>query len=928
MSIRKRQLCISIATAIGAGMTVSLVALPAAAQQTAQSKERIEVTGSNIKRTDTETPAPVQVITREQIERSGATNVAELLRELPAVAGGGATDFDGGSGFQRGNATASLRGLGSIATLVLLNGRRMSSAPYADPNIGQGAGFNLNSIPISAIDRIEVLKDGASAVYGSEAMAGVINIILRKDYRGAELAINHWQKWDGGKYQSDQISGTVGFGDLARDRYNVLLSGEIFKRDPVSVRDSGSGIQNEAFAFLQGRGTANVSSSYPGNIRRESAPGSGAFLASGRMPVDPRCPPELRVTPAGSTEQECRYNIYNQLNVVSDLERKGVMGRATVQLTPNMTAFAEAMFSRSEYKFIRYPSFLSGFTPTTWFTRDGARRTFQLILPVGHPDNPNPFRIALNYMFADFGTAGQSVVLDATRAVGGVNGTFGAWDFESAVLFSKSKRVEETNTQLYYPALLAAVNNGTYRFGGTNSPELLNSLHPFTHDVAESKLASWDLKASRELMQLRGGPVGLAAGIELRREEMDIVSDPRTVAGDFVGLASSNVNGSRNVASVFAEVAIPILKNLETQIAGRYDHYSDFGNAFTPKVGFKWLATDALAARGTWGKGFRAPSLFQISSANVQSFNTGITDPLRCPNGTTPLPGGETADCTGRSISSLIQANTHLQPEKSVSHTLGLIWSPNNSFQASLDYWFIHRTNFIDRYGSQTVVDNEFRPGFAGGLVLRDPATATWIPGIPNSGPILSTIRRFDNFGDQVAAGFDLDVVFRQGLGAWGKMTLEASATYYDKNDWQFEKGVNYTGGAGNFFAFESPRVKANVTGIWEIRSMSFLARYNYTGRWKYGDNDNGCYSPTAAASSLTRAFLGGDCFIPEWATYDLGASYKGIRNLTVSLLVRNVLDTAAPYEPQTSYTALGFNPNLYNPYGRYLQVGLSYKFK
>jgi iron complex outermembrane receptor protein len=927
MSTHQRRLCTAVATAIGAGVALSFAAGQAAAQQTAQAREKIEVTGSNIKRTDTETPAPVQIITREQIERSGHTNLAELLRDIPAVSGGGTTDFGNTTGFQAGNSTASLRGLGSVATLVLLNGRRVAPAPYADPNVGQGNGFNLNSIPLSAVERIEILKDGSSAVYGSDAIAGVINIILRKDYRGAEISVNHWQKWDGGKYQQEQVSGAVGFGDLAKDRYNVLIAGEWYKRDPVYVRDSGSGIQNDAFALLQSRGLPTSANSYPGNARRESAPGSGAFLTSGRLPIDPRCPPELRVTPAGSTQQECRFNLYDYLQVTSHLERKGVMARATVQLTPSMTAFAEAMFSRAEYLFTSQPPGLSGFTPTTWFTRDGVRRSYQLILPVGHPDNPNPFRIALAYRFADFGQTQDTVTLDNSRGVAGLNGTFGTWDWESAVLYSKSKRTESYDNILYFPALQAAVNNATYRFGGSNDRALLDSLHPFVHDQGTSRLSSWDLKGSSELAQLRAGPVSLAAGVEVRREEMEIVSDPRTVAGDMLGLASSNVNGSRNVSSLFAELSVPILKNLETSLAARYDHYSDFGNATTPKVGFKWQPEETLAARGTWGKGFRAPSLFQISSANVQAFNT-ITDPLRCPNGTTPLPNGESGDCTGRTISSLIQANTHLQPEKSVSHTLGIIWSPSNALQASVDYWFIHRMNFIDRYSSQTVIDDEFRPGFAGGTVQRDPNTATWIPGIPNSGPILSTVRRFDNFGDQVAAGFDFDVLLKQGLGAWGKITWELAATYYDKNDWQFEKGVNYTGGAGNFFAFESPRIKGNLTGIWEIRSWSFLGRYNYIGRWKYGDNDFGCYNPVRAANSPTLAFLGGECYIPEWPTWDFGISYKGIRNLTIAALVRNVRDKAAPYEPQTAYTTLGFNPNLYNPYGRYVQVGLTYKFK
>lgn len=923
MSNNKRQLCTAVATALGAGIGLAMVSAEALAQQSAQTKEKIEVTGSNIKRTDTETPSVVQIISKDQIERSGATSVAELLRQIPAISGGGTQDFDGGSGFQRGNNTASLRGLGSVATLILLNGRRVAPAPYADPNVGQGSGFNLNSIPLSAVERIEVLKDGSSAVYGSEAIAGVINIILRKDYRGAEIALNHWQSWEGGNYKSDQISGVIGMGDLARDRYNVLIAGEWYKRDPVSVRNSGSGIQNDAYAFLQSRGLPTSQSSYPPNVRRESAPGSGAFLTSGRLPVDSRCPQDHRVTVATGVE-ECRFNVYDYLNVVADLERKSVMGRGTVQITPTMTAFAELMFSRSEYIFASAPPALNGFTPTTWFTRDGVRRSFQLILPVGHPDNPNAFREALAYRFLDIGGTADNLTLDSSRAVAGLNGTFGAWDWETGLLFSKSKRVEERNDILNFTAVSQALANATYRFTGTNSQALLDSMHPTLHDEGVSKLTSWDLKATRELMQMAGGPLAVAVGLELRKEEMDITSDPRTVAGDMIGLASSSVSGDRNVSSFFAEFSVPVLKNLELSIAGRYDHYSDFGNSTTPKLGFKWLATDTLAARGTWGKGFRAPSLFQISSANVQAFNT-ITDPLRCPNGTTPLPNGETGDCTGRTISSLIQANTHLQPEKSTNHSLGIVWSPSTDFQASLDYWFIHRTNFIDRFSSQTVINSEFIPGFGGGTVQRDPNTLTWIPGIPNSGPILSTVRRFDNFGDQVAAGYDLEALYKLGIGAWGKLTFEFAGTYYDKNDWQFQKGVNYTGGAGNFFAFESPRVKLVGTVLWDIRSWTFLARYNYISRWMYGDNDNGCY---ISATSATFRLLGSQCYVSEWATGDLGVTYKGIRNLTLSLLVRNVTDRAAPYDPNTANTTLGFTPSLYNPYGRYWQAGLSYKFK
>jgi iron complex outermembrane receptor protein len=922
MSFTKKPLCVAVAYAAAASMT--LVAVDAFAQQ---SRERIEVTGTNIKRTDTETPSVVQVITREQIEKSGINTVDELLRQLPAINGGAAVDYDPGTGFQRGSSTASLRGLGSVATLVLLNGRRIAPSPSADPNVGQGTGFNLNTIPLSAIDRIEILKDGASAVYGSEAIAGVINIILRKDYRGAEATVTHAQRSDGG-YRTDQVSGSVGYGDLNRDRFNVLISGEAFKRRPVWVRDSGSGIQSDAYAFLQGRGTPTSANSFPPNVRRESAPGSGAFLTSGRLPVDPNCPQNLRVNIAGTTTQECRFNVYDDLTVVSDMERKGVLGRVTFQLTPNVSAWADAMFSKSEFDYPNPPPGLSGNTPTTWFNREGVRQQFQLILPVGHPDNPNPFRVALGYRFVDIGETHNFVDQEQARATAGLEGTFGAWDWQTAVLFSRAKRIDESNAQLYAPALRDALSSGSYHFypatRGANSQALLDSLHPLLHNEGVSKISSWDLKGSRELMQLRGGPAMVAAGLELRKEQLDIVSDPRTVGGDIVGLASSTVTGDRNVTSGFVEFSIPIVRNLETSIAGRWDHYSDFGNARTPKVGFKWLATPTLAARGTWGKGFRAPSLFQISSANVQSFNT-ITDPVRCPNGSTPLPNGETGDCTGRTISSLIQANTHVQPEKSVSHTLGVVWSPSNDFQASLDYYFIHRTNFIDRYDSQTVINNEFNGGFAGGTVQRDPNPATWVTGVPNSGPILSTVRRFDNFGDQVAAGFDLDLQWRFLLGAWGRLNTYSSWTYVDKNDWQFSKGVNYTGGAGNFFAFESPRIKGNVTAVWDFRDFESLVRYNYVGHWLYGDNENGCYISTTGA---TNRFLGGTCTIADWPTYDVGLTYKGIRNLRVSVLVRNVRDTPAPYDPQSVSLQTGFNTNLYNPYGRYFVFSVNYTFK
>ena len=242
------------------------IAFVAEAQQ-AQKVDKIEVTGSNIKRVDSETPSPIQVITRADIQKSGANSVAELLRDIPSIAGGSLNDFNAGNGFARGTQSVSLRGLGSVATLVLVNGRRVETAPVADPNLGQGSSFNLNVIPVGAIERIEILKDGASAIYGSDAIAGVINVILRKDYTGGEVMYSGRQN-QGSDFRSQTVSGTVGFGDLAKDRYNVLVAAEYFKRDATSIYQA-SDVETELYTRLANRLIPNSTLSYPANRRRE-----------------------------------------------------------------------------------------------------------------------------------------------------------------------------------------------------------------------------------------------------------------------------------------------------------------------------------------------------------------------------------------------------------------------------------------------------------------------------------------------------------------------------------------------------------------------------------------------------------------------------------------------------------------------------------
>ncbi|MEP7157442.1 MAG: TonB-dependent receptor [Betaproteobacteria bacterium] len=905
--LQPRKLALAL---VAAGLSTALVAQ---AQQppAAQKVEKIEVTGSNIKRVDSETPSPIQVITRDDIQKSGTNSVAELLRDIPSIAGGSVQDFNAGNGFARGTQSASLRGLGSVATLVLVNGRRVESSPVADPNFGQGSSFNLNVIPPSAIERIEILKDGASAIYGSDAIAGVINIILRKDYTGGEVMYTGRQNQNS-DFRSQSVSGTVGWGDLARDKYNLLTAVEYFKRDATSIYDAND-IAKELYTRLNTRLIPNSTLSYPANQRREAVNGNGAFTVA--LPLDPRCPPALTFATL------CRSNTWDDTNAESKTERKSIFARGSYEFSPNLAGFAEFRFSRAETQFIGAPPALDAASPSTWFNAAGQRFAYTLFLPVGHPDNPNNFRLGMRYRFVDLGRTYQNVTNDSTGAVAGLNGTFKSWDWESAFTFAKTKREDTNNGQLYFPALQAAVANGTYRFFGTNSPALIAQLNPYKTQQGISKTASWDIKGSTELMQMAGGPMALAAGATLRKDDFDIVSDPRNVAGEFVGVASSTVHGSRKVSSIYSELSVPFIKNVELQLAGRYDHYSDYGNSTTPKVGIKWTPLTQVALRATYSEAFRAPSLLQISQGNVQSFNAGINDPLRC--GKT---GANADDCgasnggTGRTISSLISPNANLKPETSKSYNMGLIYSPTNDLSASLDYFRIHRVDFIDRFDSQTVVNNEFNPGFAGGVVFRDTNPATWLPGVPNSGPIQSTIRRFDNFGEAVIAGLDLDVTGNFNLGENGKLKLSNQTTYLTKSDWSYVKGAALVSGLGNFYVFESPRVRSTITATWTYRDVVLLGRANYTGKWFYGDPESGCY-----ASAATQAAIGG-CEVGSYTTGDVSATYTGIKNVSLTMLVRNIFSRDAPYDP--NQTTLGFNPTYHNPYGRMFNFTASYKFK
>lgn len=897
-------------TRLGAAMAHCLgVAMVATAAHAQAPAERIEVTGSNIKRVDTETPSPVVTITREQIQRSGQRDIAELLRNIPAVSAGSQLD-NASNSFSSGAQTVSLRGLGSAGTLVLINGRRMTPAPYADPNTGNSVVYNLNSVPVDAIERIEVLKDGASAIYGSDAMAGVVNIILRRDYTGLEISGQYSENFDG-IFTNYKASITGGMGNLAKDKYNVVATLEYFHRDPVSIKD----VEHVAVAENVRLGawrTTQSANGYPANYFRENVLGNGNFATFVR--VDANCPPERIIA------SRCRYDTYNDLNNTYEQDRADVYVRGTYALSGSTTAFGELLFSRLTTDYYQTPFGFSN-AITVWGTETGQLRQYRLILPVGHPDNPTTVPVAAAYSFADVGRRRFEQTQDSTRVLGGLQGNAFGWDWETGLLWMKNEREDANQGYIYFPGLQSVLADQSYRFDGrVNSPEVLARLTTGFNEIGTAEQTSIDLRGTRELMNLAGGPMAIAVGGELRREEISIISDPKIVAGDVVGRGTSSARGERDVSAIYAELSMPFIKNLETQLAVRTERYSDFGNATTPKVGVKYMPTPQVALRGTYAEGFRAPSLTQISQSSVQAFNNNVQDPLRC-----PVFDATVRDCS-TTFASYIRANPDLKAEKSENYTAGIVFQPTRDFAAALDYWFIKRKDQIDRFSATYLLARESQFPAA---IVRDPNPATWLPGVPNSGPIFAVLRQFFNLASTEVSGVDIDVSWTARAGNWGRFHTTVAGTYLSTYKYHVAPQDPIYDVAGTLGGPTDglPRFKGILATEWSYKDFATTARVNYTRGWYNGGNGE---DPVNGGCGFSSTLLNhGDCNVAPWTTYDLGVVYSGVKNLTLGLLVRNVTDKAAPYDAFYAQTTQpGYNATFHNPLGRYFTLTASYKFK
>jgi iron complex outermembrane receptor protein len=922
-----------LALAFG-GLAAALPASQVFAQQQ-QQLERVEITGSRIRRVDAESAAPVQTITREDIERTGKTSIQDVLRTVTADSNGTIpTSFT--NGFASGSAAVSLRGLGVNSTLVLVNGRRMSTYGLADD--GTRNFVDLNSLPLEAVERIEVLKDGASAIYGADAVGGVVNVILRKNYTGASLGGSYGQTGEGDG-QDTRAYGSYGFGNLDTDKFNVFFTVEASKTKNIYSKDRGflgeSDLRSLGYydttngaprRYLGGASTPTANSPY-GITRNMPVPGSGTRV--NMIPCDP--------SQRDPTTNVCRFDVqFDTAEIQPETERFNLFGRGTLQLSPTMTGYAELGYFQTKTK--AQGTLGANNDSGVYNPGDPFNPLFvhnAMVLPATHPDNTFGVDRVLYIRPYELGGRDQQTDNKVFRGLVGLSGSNYGWDWDTGLLYTKSELTNQNFGFINYDVMQAALNNGTYRITrpslaspSPTDPAVLAAISPTLETKPESSVTSIDFKASREVMQLAGGSLGLALGAEYRREEATNPPVPGTDTASIVGLGFSAFDMSRSVYALYGEVVAPVTKWMELNAAVRWDHYSDFGNAVNPKVGFKIRPNDMFVFRGTYSEAFRAPGPAEVGGSSFGFTSYGI----------------------------LSQGNPEIQPEEAKSYTLGVVFEPWAGTSFTLDWWKIDRENEIVQADPNTIIGN--LPTAGTPLSRINGALPNTFIYYNSDGDIGTVTGFYRNASKTKTDGIDFSAQSRSSLGEYGRLSGQLFWTHVNSLKRTDDQGntFEYAGTHGPLVQSSgtgAPKDRATATLTWDRGPFALTLALNYFGSIKMVDHegeqsepdgagfvhnsntgldypDNGSGNYGCGVFDVNGNVWNGDCKLPSFTTFDLFAKWSPTKNWDINFSIQNLFGKEAPFDP---YLTLTYGINYNQAYhqsgavGRFYTIGARYRF-
>ncbi|MEM9100824.1 MAG: TonB-dependent receptor [Pseudomonadota bacterium] len=838
------------------------------------SSERIIVTGTHIKRIDQEGTSPVIRITREEIENSGVSSLSEFL-QLIAFNSGGTFNEQLTQGFAPGTSAIDFRGFRPDRTLVMLNGRRMAMYPFGQN--GSVAFIDINAIPLSSIERLEILKDGASALYGSDAIAGVLNVITHKGEGNSRINIK-----GGGTEQGGGEEGIFSLlTNIDEEQFQANVTLEYLFRQEILAGDREYADTLNSAEYGDERSTIG----YPGTF----------LLPTGITQAQGNCPASSvfsTVDGNGNTNTLCRFDWAPKAQLMPETARLGISG-AFRYFFEDFELFSRLLFTQIDT------------TSNGFFTASSS--VFFLT-----PDTPgNPYADNVNY-FRLFPELGDPTIETKTNTINFLVGSSGVWgdfDWEVGVNYINSD-VDEEYTDGWLDvsgltALVAQVDAGQLDITQPLSVDVISAItRNYAHD-GTSELTLLDFSTSGPILDLDSGPVWLATGVEFRREEFEDVSDPTIINGEVLGLGASAAQGERDAFATYAEIALPVGNQIEISAAMRYDYYDDFGDTLNPKMGIRWTPLDEILIRYSYGTGFKAPNLHELNSAEIIGSNSGIEFVL----------GG----------------NPDLEAEESESHSLGFIFNPIPDLELSLDFWSIEADNLVSVLGTTTILSNADSDGFFCLLGVNDNGNCTngarldvSSDGIINANDIVvlfnadGTVRRiqdkFVNIAGQKTNGVDVGLKLSFNLDVaeilWNNRVVFVNTLETE----------NFPGaGFENFEdSYQFPSLRANSMLTVKTGRVSQALTVNYVGSYDAFDIEN-----------IIEQNTGQPTEIDAWVVVDYKLGIEIINGLQASFGVKNVADEDPPVDLGADPSSLWpyYNQSLHNPFGRAYYAELGYQF-
>ncbi|MES2097531.1 MAG: TonB-dependent receptor [Pseudomonadota bacterium] len=904
-STRKMRL---LATAAPLGLLAMVSATPAFAQDkpatppAADKEEEIVITGSLLSRADKETPSPVTTLTADGLSKAGITSIAEAIRSVSADSAGSiGTGFQ--TGFSAGGSAVSLRGLGVSSTLVVINGLRSTNFPINDD--GHNAYVDLNSIPFSLIDRVEVLKDGASSTYGADAIGGVVNIILKKTFNGVAGNVEGGvtEKGDGSRYRANL---TVGFGDYSSQGWNVYLNGE-YQRDgrisnnsrgfPYNTQDLSSigGIDNNSAdsSLTTATPSAVVFRTTQSDLNNPRSGGTALLATAGTTLNLGACPYGVYTAAAG---QGCKYDLTDLYRQIQPLqERYSLNGKISIRVSDSVEGYVTGSYSRS------YVSITSAFPSAIRNTQPFggapglASSNPGIVLPVYicaagvncatdptrtlNPNNPYAAAFAADpsngaariyYLFGDI-KGGSDRTNEVYRASAGLSGSFGeGWKWRVEGVGAWDDLSITQHGLLNIAALMKAINTGSYNFVNPqlNSDALRATLAPDKTTPSYSSMLSLDASISKTLLDLPGGPLQFLIGGQVRREKL--TNNNQNAALDTYGLTTSSAFGQHTVYAAYFELDAPILKSLDVNLSGRYDNYSEGFSHFSPKVGIKFQPIPEFAVRGTYSQGFRAPTFAEsgprsqyagfvttVPPCNFQLLHGGTGTTASCASGGNPY---NLSYSLGRGVT----GNPNLEPETSRSFTLGAIFQPTKWFSLTADYYNVKKSNLIVAgpligqavtayYNATTLAAAQAAVAAVGAGYSVNTVDAI-DPLFPAALPRVLIINvPFVNANYALTSGLDLAATANFRIGGV-KFTSKIEVTHIFKYNLHTSAGVQEYAGTFGPYDLSSGNGTPDWRGNWqntiEVGAFSLSATAYYVGKIKEVSTDQQSAPYTTSCSA------------------------------------------------------------------------------